>query len=89
MVKLETEIAFWLDAEGIKVFLGEDDSPAVTQDLMELVRNEVMVYAVPATAQGIDDIKELHDDDDGIQKLRNRLQDAIYYLDLALSKKVE
>ena len=87
MVKLETELAFWLDSEGVKVFVGDDESPAATMDLLELVHNEVMIYVIPASAQTFDDIEELHDDDNGIQALRDKLQEAVELLDQALALK--
>lgn len=89
MVKTETELSFWLDGEGIKVFVGDDEDPTVVLDLMQLVHNEVMMYAVPATAQTFEDIKELHDDDDGIEGLRDSLRAALNHLDIALEKKRE
>lgn len=89
MVKTETELSFWLDGEGIKIFVGEDESPTVVLDLKELVHNEVMMYAIPASAQSFQDIKELHDDDDGIEELRDLLKEAVDYLDIALAKKRE
>ena len=84
MVKLETELAFWLDSEGVKVFVGDEESPGATMDLLELVHNEVMIYVIPASAQTFDDIEELHDDDNGIQALRDKLQEAVELLGQAL-----
>lgn len=85
MVKLETELAFWLDSEGVKVFVGDDDSPAATMDLLELVRNEILIYAIPATAQHIDDITELHDDG-GIVALRDKVKEMLVMLEAAVEK---
>ena len=89
MVKTETDLSFWLDGEGFKVFVGEEESPAATLDLLEMVRDEIMMYAVPATAKSLDDVKELHDEDDGILQLHETLAKATEMVFQALKKKTK
>lgn len=81
----ETELSFWLDFDGVRIYVGDDENPTAVLDIMELVRAEVMMYAIPATAESLDEI-DVVKDDGGLKGLRDKLQEAVEYLDAALAK---
>lgn len=92
-LSIDIEIDPWLHEGGINIpiyALGKDDPVCeATFELLPLVWKEISMYCIPATARSIKDVEELRDNDRGIQKLRDNLQECVNLLDKALSKAIE
>jgi len=67
------ELAFWLSEGNLQVFVGDDESPTAEIPLSELILQEVISHALPATAQSIEDVKSI----DGGDELLT-LHDTLY-----------
>ena len=85
-VSVKAPISLLISGNAIQVFVGDDQAIPLSFDISDLVVQELLMYAIPASATDINKIDRLILSDDNIQKLRDTLMSCVDMIDTAMTK---